>query len=84
MKTILRGENDEITHIHLCSNIYLTSKAFKTFEETTVSREMVLKTIPDPAMAFAGAVEDRNESKHYKLQILSKLGIINDSDVTYR
>ncbi len=83
MKTVLRGKNGEIEFIHLCSNIYLTKKAHQTFEETTVTREMVVETIPDTAMAFAGAVEERNEPKHYKLQILMKLGIIDAYDIKH-
>jgi hypothetical protein len=83
MKTVLRNKQGEIEYIHLCSNIYLTKKAEQVFQETTVTREMVLETIPDTAMAFAGAVEERNEPKHYKLQILLKLGIIEAHELKY-
>jgi len=83
MKTVLRNAQGEIEYIHLCGNIYLTKKAEQVFQETTVTREMVLETIPDPAMAFACAVEERNDAKHYKLQILMKLCIIDAYDVKY-
>ncbi len=75
MKTVIRNDQGEITHVHYHGRYYLKNATHKLVNETSINTKMVNNAIKDPLLVLKRIVNnDGDTAETIKLYVMMKNG----------
>lgn len=76
MRTVIRGENSEITHQHFVERMFLPVAEHRKVTETKVTAKMVEKAVKNCPRLIAQIANGNLHPDRLKLNILKAAGVI--------